>query len=294
MATYKVKAGDTFDKIAKAHNVPLQSLLSANPGVHPSALQVGQTITLPSAGSPMTKYQIKPGDTLDKLAKANNISLQSLLGANKGVNPSALQVGQIIFIPRGPAPSGPGGAPGKSSVGGPYVNYAGPASAFPDPSRWAPYDVLVKQNERLIRMNASADETSLILKSVAQVAKESGVDARCILCTVMQESAGNPKVMATNNGVRNPGLMQSHNGASFNPRDPAGSILQMIRDGTTGTKDGAGLKQLRAQYGNWYEAFRGYNSGSVDRGNLNNAMGATQWYVRDMANRLMGHIWDRM
>lgn len=88
--------------------------------------------------------------------------------------------------------------------------------------------------------------------------------------------------------------MQSHNGAEFNPKDPAGSILQMIRDGTEGTKDGDGLKQLKAKYGNYYEAFRGYNSGSVNKKDLNDPMGATASYVKDAANRLMGHIWDGM
>ncbi|KAG8624135.1 hypothetical protein KVT40_009111 [Elsinoe batatas] len=298
MPQYKIKSGDTFDKIAKAHKIPLQALLSANPGVNPSTLQVGQTINLPGAGGApapaVTKYHIKAGDTLDKIAKSHSISLQALLAANKGINPSTLQIGQTISIPKGPAPSGPGGAKGPQSIGGGYVNYAGGASAFPDPSRWAPYDVLVKQNERLIRLNASADETGMIIKAINQVSKESGVDARCILCTVVQESGGNPRVVATNNGVHNPGLMQSHNGVGFDGKNPWGSILQMIRDGTTGTKSGDGLKQLRAKYGNWYEAFRGYNSGSVDRGDLNNAMGATQWYVRDMANRLMGHVWPNM
>ena len=68
----------------------------------------------------------------------------------------------------------------------------------------------------------------------------------------------------------------------------------MVRDGTEGTKSGDGLKQLLARYGNYYEAFRGYNSGSVDKNDLNNALGATQWYVRDAANRLMGHQWNGM
>lgn len=88
--------------------------------------------------------------------------------------------------------------------------------------------------------------------------------------------------------------MQSHNGVAFDPKDPAGSILQMIRDGTEGTKDGPGLKQLHAKYGNYYSAFRAYNSGSVDPKDLNDALGATATYVQSAANRLMGHIWNGM
>jgi len=88
--------------------------------------------------------------------------------------------------------------------------------------------------------------------------------------------------------------MQSHNGVSFDPKNPTGSILQMIRDGTEGTKDGPGLKQLYKQYGNYYEAFRAYNSGSVNKDDLNDPKGATGSYVRDAANRLMGHTWPGM
>lgn len=85
--------------------------------------------------------------------------------------------------------------------------------------------------------------------------------------------------------------MQSHNGVEFNPADPACSILQMIRDGTEGTASGDGLKQLLAKYGNYYAAFRAYNSGSIIASNLSAANGATADYVSDAANRLMGHTW---
>lgn len=90
------------------------------------------------------------------------------------------------------------------------------------------------------------------------------------------------------------GLMQSHNGVEFDAKHPAGSILQMIHDGTSGTRYGDGLKQLYGQYHNWYEAFRGYNSGNVNKDDLNDPRGATEGYVRDVANRLMGHKWDGM
>lgn len=67
----------------------------------------------------------------------------------------------------------------------------------------------------------------------------------------------------------------------------------MVRDGTTGTKSGPGLKQLYDKYDrNYYEAFRAYNSGSVDKKELNNPLGATADYVQKVANRLMGHKWE--
>jgi len=243
------------------------------------------------------QYVIKSGDTLFEVAKANGTTVDALEGVNPGVNPTNLQIGETIKLPSNDSSksgTSKGHGSGGSEAGKGYVNYSGPATNYPKPSQWAPFPTLVTQNKRLMKFHDTDEIINLVIKAIDQVSHESGVDARAILCTVMQESNGDPKIATTNNGVRNPGLMQSHNGAEFNPKDAAGSILQMIRDGTEGTKDGDGLKQLVKRYGNYYEAFRGYNSGSVDESNLNNALGATEWYVRDMANRLMGHEWPNM
>ena len=108
----------------------------------------------------------------------------------------------------------------------------------------------------------------------------------------MQESSGIADVGATNNGVNNPGLMQSHDGVSYNPADPAGSIKQMIHDGVLGVLTpggGDGLYNTTAeQSGSIWEGIRRYNSGSVDVNNLSDGLGATNSYCSDIANRLMG------
>ncbi|KAL8788705.1 MAG: hypothetical protein Q9213_001519 [Squamulea squamosa] len=252
-------------------------------------------------------YTIQSGDTFWAIAQRLGISVDALQAANPGVNPTALQVGQVINLPGGnnnggdrpdPPPSGGNGkvvgATGGSNGGGDFVPYSGPASAYPDPSQWASYDALWRQNSRLMRFNSSEQEVAFIHEAIEIVSASSGVDVRAILCIIVQESGGNVRVGSTNNGVNNPGLMQSHNGVSFNPADPRGSIIQMVRDGTEGTRDGDGLKQLLARYGNYYEAFRGYNSGSVNKGDLNDPVGATGDYVQKAANRLMGHEWPGM
>lgn len=250
-------------------------------------------------------YTIKKGDTLWQIAKDHGTSVGALEGANPGINPATLQIGQVIHLPGGgpgpqpgphhdpPQPNHGGivGATGGSNGGGGYVNYSGPASAYPNPSQWASYAALWRMNSALMKFNDSESEINYIHQAIEQVSRESGVDVRCILCIIVQESGGNVRIPTTNNGVRNPGIMQSHNGAAFNPADPKGSILQMVRDGTSGTRDGDGLKQLHAKYGNYYEAFRGYNSGSVNKANLNDPVGATADYVQKAANRLMGHQW---
>jgi hypothetical protein len=116
---------------------------------------------------------------------------------------------------------------------------------------------------------------------------------------MMQESNGCVRAPTTNYGVRNPGLMQSHNGAGtcndasvVNPC-PASEVAQMITDGTAGTSSGDGLKQCIAQTGAtdasmYYKAARIYNSGSIaSTGNLGQGV-ATHCYASDIANRLTG------
>lgn len=259
MSTYTIKAGDTLHEIAKREDTSVEALKDANPGIDPKALQVGQKIKLP-------KDKKKEGGGGDKDGKGGkNDNDQGIPGAHDGSNGD-----------------------------GKYVQYSGPASNFPRREQWASYDALWKQNSRLMKFNSSDSEIALIKLTIKKVATSSRVDIRIILCIIVQESEGNPRVRTTNNDVRNPGLMQSHNGVEFDPKNPAGSILQMVRNGTEGTKHGDDLKQLYAKYGNYYETFRAYNSGSVDQKNLNRPLGATASYVRDAANRLMDHAWNGM
>lgn len=136
--------------------------------------------------------------------------------------------------------------------------------------------------------------------AIKTVGASTGVDPRFIFAIVMQESNGCVRAPTTNYGVENPGLMQSHNGAGTcnsgsniqNPC-PSAEITSMIQDGTNGTPDGPGLKQLIAQAGTsddskYYIAARMYNSGSVAAGgNLGDGI-ATHCYATDVANRLVG------
>lgn len=185
---YTVRAGDTFYQISISHNVSLDAILAANPGVNPDALQIGQVICIPTGPTPptpppttqcptlrigsrgasvqrlqqllrnegydpgpvdgifgartqsavmafqrdthiavdgivgvqtwtalgvdcgvspphtcpagTTPYTIKAGDTFYVLAIRFNTSVNAIIAANPGVNPNALQIGQIICIPR--------------------------------------------------------------------------------------------------------------------------------------------------------------------------------------------------
>lgn len=131
-------------------------------------------------------YTVKAGDTLFSIAQSHGTTLEKLQAANPGVDPKKLQVGQVLKLPSSGSPSG--------NKGKGYVQYGGPASKFPNPSEWAGWDELWKENERLMKLHDSDSEVALIKKSIETVAKESGVDRRVILCIIVQESGGNVRV----------------------------------------------------------------------------------------------------
>ena len=101
---YIIQKGDTLNKIASFHSVGVEAILAVNPGIQPEKLYVGQRICIPRFIAPDNcngfLYTIKRGDSLWALAQANQISVEKILGANPGLNPQALQIGQIICVPK--------------------------------------------------------------------------------------------------------------------------------------------------------------------------------------------------
>ncbi|OAA42878.1 Lysozyme-like domain protein [Beauveria brongniartii RCEF 3172] len=204
-------------------------------------------------------------------------------------------------------PSAPASNPISST--GAYIKAfmgKGDASAgWPQESSWDSFDamwdanlknVIYKSCANFQQDNNSPAESADIKSAIEEVSKSSGVDARFILAVVMQESNGCVRAPTTANGVTNPGLMQSHNGANscYNVKPcPKSTIKGMIEDGVNGTADGDGLKQLLAKAGGsgattFYRAARMYNSGSIDpSGDLEKGI-ATHCYSSDIANRLVG------
>jgi hypothetical protein len=134
-----------------------------------------------------------------------------------------------------------------------------------------------------------------IYDGIQMAADASGVDHRLILAIIMQESHGCVRVNTTNLGVRNPGIMQNHNGKAYCNDNkklttpcPAATIHEMIREGTSGTSSGDGLAHCINLSGNgdvsdYYRAARIYNSGSISKtGNLESNI-ATHCYASDVA-----------
>ena len=135
-ASYKVAKGDSLSKIARNHGVSLNALMSANNGINPNKLRIGQTVHVPSSSATVVKEQVKEvpsstvakvetlpapipaathaevpeaivntkdyvvqkGDTLYGIARKNNTSVANILEQNQGLDPRKLRPGQSIAI----------------------------------------------------------------------------------------------------------------------------------------------------------------------------------------------------
>ncbi len=102
---YYIKPGDTLYKLAQRFNTTVNAIANANPGIDTHWLRVAQRICIPR--QPLfpscpsgTYYNVVAGDTLNKIAQRNSITLQELLRANPGINPDLIYVNQVICIPQ--------------------------------------------------------------------------------------------------------------------------------------------------------------------------------------------------
>lgn len=90
--------------LARQYDTTVEAIISANPDVDPQKLMPGQVICIPQQQiyPPCPEgnyYTIRAGDTLYRIARQFNVSLDDLLEANPAIDPFSLQVGQVICIP---------------------------------------------------------------------------------------------------------------------------------------------------------------------------------------------------
>jgi LysM repeat protein len=110
---YVVVRGDSFYKIAKAHNVTVNAIAQQNPNVESTRLQVGQKILVPapkagtpssvssagSAASGAAVYVVKAGDNLLRIATRQGTTVGALKSANN-LRTDRILVGQKLVIPK--------------------------------------------------------------------------------------------------------------------------------------------------------------------------------------------------
>ena len=83
-----------METLAKQTNAALDAM-SRN---RAPAAPVAFSDNFPKDGVP---YTVQPGDTLSKIAQKTGAKLSDIVNANKIVDPTKVQVGQVLFIPGG-------------------------------------------------------------------------------------------------------------------------------------------------------------------------------------------------
>jgi murein DD-endopeptidase MepM/ murein hydrolase activator NlpD len=109
-----VGKGETVYSISRFYRISVDELMKANKITDPSKLQAGSRIVIPSSAfsdvsvstgniQVLTDYRVARGDTLYGIARANGISLQTLLDINKFSPNHVLKIDDIVKVPAQPS-----------------------------------------------------------------------------------------------------------------------------------------------------------------------------------------------
>jgi len=114
VSVYKVKKGDTLDKVAKKHNTTVSVLLKLNRMKLKDPLYAGTKLKVTeiekegkqkhkkaASSGPLT-YRVKKGDTLDKIARKHNTSISELRRLNRMKRSDVLYFDQKLKLPGNP------------------------------------------------------------------------------------------------------------------------------------------------------------------------------------------------
>jgi peptidoglycan lytic transglycosylase D len=124
---HEVEAGETLSHIARRYDVPIAAIVDSNGLANPDAIRIGQSLAIPVSGAAPSPdapvvvpvagarsgraedlpvgtdeaiiYNVRPGDTLTRIAAVFGTSVQELLESNRGSDLSVIHPGDEITIP---------------------------------------------------------------------------------------------------------------------------------------------------------------------------------------------------
>lgn len=108
-----VQPGETLLELAMGYGLPMAAIQLANGLGESETLQAGRVLTIPppaprwEGASPFwVVYEVRPGDTLIRVAGRYGLTTEALLAANPLTDPDRLDVGQWLVLPlSAPRPS---------------------------------------------------------------------------------------------------------------------------------------------------------------------------------------------
>ena len=104
---YRVREGDSLVELARGWGMTLCQLLQHNPHINPYAYKAGEELQVPSkqvACPAGALHAVRPGDTLDGIARALGVASVDIARANPDTPLETLLPGQVICLPGGMAP----------------------------------------------------------------------------------------------------------------------------------------------------------------------------------------------
>lgn len=99
MAIHVVQRGENLWLISNLYNIPISKIVQVNGLITADALVPGLALYIPDEQLPIRYYQIKPGDSLWKLAQRFNTRIPTIVGANEGMDLSTLYINERLNIP---------------------------------------------------------------------------------------------------------------------------------------------------------------------------------------------------
>lgn len=107
---HTVTAGQTLSQIARDYRTPLSAIISANPGINPNVLYIGQQIVIPGFPNPNTlpyRIEVSVNNRWLRLFKNNVLQKQYPIAVGRMLYDTP--VGNFIIINKEPNPGGPFG-----------------------------------------------------------------------------------------------------------------------------------------------------------------------------------------
>jgi LysM repeat protein len=154
--THVVAPGENLFRISLRYGVSVQAIAQQNGIQNPNLIYVGQklvisggtgTTTPPpggSTGGTEQKYTVVAGDTLSKIARQFNVTVQAIAQKNNIANVNLIYVGQVLTIPGTTPPPSGGGA---FELGGHVANFGNTAAMQQAGMKWAKVQIRYKRGD---------------------------------------------------------------------------------------------------------------------------------------------------